>query len=194
MNFIFSISFFCYLVAMRLLILSTILLELIVTMVAGFICPTSNGLFENPDDYRSYYTCSRNCPQLKFCSSPEEYFSKVNNRCSMESTNWQPEFDLTGRYQNEVSTFHYRQDGYKFFLSHDYSGSRDTVFGRYINRTHIAGILTRLTEPGKCVAVYNALYVGRKNRALCFHISIHPQSSLCGFPPIISGCHDYTTI
>ena len=162
-------------------------------VIFGFSCPSPNGNYANSDDYRYFYVCSNNCPRLVGCPSPKDYFSNTSQMCASETTDWQPDFDLTGTISSGATTKYMRQTGYKVFLTDDDQSKEKTFLGQYINRTHIIGIQVEPRSANNCILVLNVRLVASGDRAFCHFSSIHPQSALCEAKAedTFTGCFKY---
>lgn len=182
---------------MKFLIIIWLSLGLIssIKSTSSTFCPTGNGTFVNPDDYRSYYVCKDFYPQLNYCSSPVAYYSRIEQKCKPEPTDWRPTFDLTGSYQTTIypSIVFIRQDGYNVFFTRDTSTEDVTFIGRYINTTHIIGMETMVQKINNCVINYNVQMRVTNNKSYCVQNNLHPFSSKCGLNILNSfnGCYTY---
>ncbi|CAF3928241.1 unnamed protein product [Rotaria sordida] len=156
-----------------------------------FDCPNSNGIYINPDDYRSFYVCNNYCPRFEYCKSPNLYFSSDNQSCSIVPNNWIPRYYLTGTIppsdQSECP-ISVRQDGYQLFMACDGSIISETFIGRYINETHVQGIHLRRILTTNCINVFNFQLIASADRQYCVTHSLHPQSALCD----LSYPYEYT--
>jgi hypothetical protein len=95
------------------ILIPLVILSSLARTTVGFSCSKSNGRFVNPDDYWSYYNCSNNCYSFEYCPSPKAYFSRIDQLCAVEPTDWQPRFDLSGQFRSDSkSGVFVRQDGY----------------------------------------------------------------------------------
>jgi len=170
------------------------LVAFVVHTVNTFSCPSSNGTFVNPDDYRSYYVCSNFCYQLAYCYSPTVYFTRVNQTCIPEPPNWQIRYNLSGQFKSggNSDTF-IRQEGYSVYISHETSTTHYKLIARYINETHSIGIQTAYQLMNKCTVVFNVRIVATNTKAFCYYETLHPYSSKCDLPENYSGnyCKTY---
>jgi Chitin binding Peritrophin-A domain len=153
------------------------------SLVDAFVCPTSNGTYVNPDDYRSYYVCSNRCPNIEYCKVPEIYFTRINQTCVPEPPNWRTRFDISGSFRlgGNADVF-IQQNGYNVYISHETTSTHSKILARYINETHAIGIETVHRLMNNCIAVFNARIIGTGNRAYCYYGTLHPFSSRCDLP------------
>ncbi|CAF4660129.1 unnamed protein product [Rotaria sp. Silwood1] len=164
------------------------LLAFIIRANNAFLCPSSNGTYVNPDDYRSYYVCSNYCYRIEYCLLPTIYFTRTNQSCVPEPPNWQTRYDLSGQFtsRENVDVF-IQQQGYSLSISHETSTTHNTVIARYINETHAIGIQTVHRLLNHCITVFDARVVANGNREYCYYETFHPLSSICDFPENYSG-------
>ena len=158
--------------------------------IDAFSCPSPNGTYINPDDYRSYYVCSNFCYQLEYCSPPSVYFTRINQTCIPEPPNWQARYNLTGQYKSAENTDTFiRQDKYSVYISHETSTTQHTLIARYINETHAIGIQTAHRLTNKCTVVFNVRIVATDTKAYCYYGTLHPYSSKCDL--LINSSENY---
>ncbi|CAF1437696.1 unnamed protein product [Didymodactylos carnosus] len=85
-----------------------------------------------------------------------------------------------------------RQDGYNVKWILDTNTYDHTMIGRYINETHISGLLTRVTLADYCVIVSNVMMIARDNKSYCFKSDHHQYTSTCGSAaPLWEYCAAY---
>lgn len=144
-----------------------------------FQCPAASGFYVNPDNYRSYYSCSNYCPSLLNCESHLDFYSRTQQICLPEPTEWQPRFDLTGSHGSPHPYF-LRQDGYNVFYTIDASDVEQTFIGRYINETQVIGIVWALRKVNNCVYSFDAAIRVTANKAYCYKDTLNNFSSKCG--------------
>ncbi|CAF2496689.1 unnamed protein product [Rotaria sp. Silwood2] len=160
----------------------------------AFLCPSSNGVYVNPDDYRSYYVCSNYCYRLEYCVSPAIYFTRTNQTCVPEPPNWQTRYDLSGQYKStENADVFVQQQGYSVYITHETSTTHYTLIARYINETHAIGIQTVHQLVNHCITVFDVRIVATGNGAHCYYGTFHPLSSKCDLSEKYSGnyCKKY---
>jgi hypothetical protein len=148
----------------------------------AFNCPNSTGKYGNSDNYQSFYDCNNYCPRLKYCTSPNPYFSNDIQGCSSEPKNWIPRYYLTGielSTDGSGSTVYVRQDGYKLSWTYDISKASHTFTGQYINEIHVRGIHIRRVLTTNCISVFNVAVIAMADRSFCATSSLHPQSATC---------------
>ena len=51
----------------------------------GFVCTVQNGMFSNPDNQHTFYTCANGIPYLQQCPS-SLVWSDTDKRCDYESS------------------------------------------------------------------------------------------------------------
>ena len=157
-------------------------------IAADFSCPRANGTYINSADYRSYYECSNYCPRLIYCLSSQSYFSRTNQVCAVEPTDWTPNFDLTGQFKfDEITDIFVRQEGYNVFITYNTPTTRYFLRARYINQTHAMGIQTAHRRINNCIIVFNVRIVATGNKAYCYGENLYPLSTLCDLPNNYSG-------
>jgi hypothetical protein len=165
-------------------------LILISNVATTFQCPTANGSFVNPDNYRTYYSCSNYCPNLISCASHLDFYSRTEQACLPEPTGWQPHFDLTGAHTS--NTVFVRQDGYNVFYTIDSSDTEQTFIGRYVNETEVVGIVWALHKINNCVYSFNAQMRVTANKAYCYKDTLNTFSSKCGLTFVSrDACYTY---
>jgi hypothetical protein len=166
-------------------------LALISNVATTFRCPTANGSFVNPENYRSYYSCSNYCPSLLNCASHLDFYSRTQQTCQPEPTEWQPHFDLTGSHGTPHSVF-VRQDGYNVFYTVDTPDTDQTFIGRYINETQVVGIVWAVRKINNCMYSFDAEMQVTANKAYCYKDTLNKFSSKCGLTIVSNqACYTY---
>jgi hypothetical protein len=170
------------------------LLAFLIHKINAFSCPNDNGMYVNPDDYRSYYVCTNRCAKLANCVSPTVYFTRTNQACVAEPPDWRTRFDLSGQFKSSDNTDVFvQQDKYQIFITHATNPTVFKAIARYINETHAVGIQTAQRLVNNCIAVFNIRIVATGIRAHCYYETLHPFSSRCDLPEDYSGnyCKTY---
>lgn len=170
------------------------LLVSVIPLVDAFVCPTFNGTYVNPDDYRSYYVCSNRCSNIQYCKLPGIYFTRTNQTCIPEPPDWRTRFDLSGSFrQGGNADVFIQQTRYNVYISRETLLIHSNIHARYVNETHAIGIETIHQLTNNCIAVFNARVIATGNRAFCYYGSLHPFSSQCDLPGNYSGnyCKTY---
>jgi hypothetical protein len=170
------------------------LLAFVIHQSDAFSCPNDNGMYVNPDDYRSYYVCSNRCSNLVSCVSPKIYFTRTNQTCVPEPPDWRTRYDLSGQFKSSDNTDVFiKQDGYQVYITHQTASTVFTVIARYINETHAIGIETAQRLVNNCIAVFDVRIVATGIGAHCFYETLHSFSSKCDLPDNYSGnyCKTY---
>jgi len=177
--------------AMSYLIKFVIVMSLFNAAVSSFQCSRANGSYVNPDNYRTYYSCSNYCPTLLSCASHHEFYSRVKQTCVPEPADWQPRFDLTGSHGSPHTVF-VRQDGYNVFYTIDTQDTDQTFIGRYVNETQVVGITWTLRKVNNCIYGFDAHMSVTANKAYCYTETLHMFSSKCGLPLVgKQACYKY---
>ena len=154
-----------------------------ISLSDAFICPTSNGSYVNPDDYRSYYVCSNRCSIIEYCKLPGIYFTRRNQTCVSEPPDWRTRFDISGSFKiGGSSDVFIQQTGYSIYISRETISTHSKILARYINETHAVGIETVHRLMNNCIAVFNVRVIATGNRAYCYYGTLHPFSSRCDLP------------
>jgi hypothetical protein len=154
-------------------------------------CSNANGIYENPDDYQSFYNCNNYCPSLEYCKPPNPYFISNIQGCSSEPNNWLPRYYLSGTkvlLDGSGTTLYVRQDGYQLLWTSDDRITSNTFTGQYINETHARGIHVRRLLTTNCINVFDVQVIASADRQFCAFHKLHPQSATCDF----NYPYDYT--
>lgn len=148
----------------------------------AFNCPASTNMSVNPMDYRSFYTCDKQCPRLNYCQSPQIYFSTDTRTCVNEPDNWIPRYYLSGTALLDTTSNSYlylRQDGYEVIYTYDSPATSETFTGRYVNEILVRGIYLRRVLSTNCINVFDMEITATADRNYCVAQRLHPQSALC---------------